>query len=309
MAEPGLKPAQMRLILSVARHGQLQRAAEELALTQPAASRMLTEVERTLRVPLFHRHAKGMTPTEAGALVFRRARAALYEIGAITTELDDLKVGRAGSVRVGSVTGPAVGVLVPAIRTVKREAPGAAITVDVAPSRQLIADLVDGRLDFALARILPEHDSRLFDAKPMQDERVALLVRAGHPLARAGRVTLTELHDFEWVMQERGAPIREAMLEAFAGVGLGEPRDSVNSSSLVFTIGYLARSDAIAPVSREVAELLHGTQPAPRMAELRLQRSLRVSPYFLLTLRARPLSPLAERLRDAVLAAGSPGRP
>ncbi|MFN7052400.1 MAG: LysR family transcriptional regulator, partial [Gemmobacter sp.] len=215
---PTLKPAQLRLLTAIARHGQLQLAAAEVSLTQPAASRMLAEIERSLGAPVFLRQPKGMEPTEIGQIVLRRAQAMLREMRSMAAEVQALREGFGGAVRVGAVTGPAVGYLVPAIRQIKRDSPGAEITVDVAPSRDLLRHLAAGDLDFALARVLPEYDSRDFDIRPMRDEKVALLVREDHPLARAPVVTLTELMDYEWIMQDRGAPIREATLEAFGAV-------------------------------------------------------------------------------------------
>lgn len=302
-----LKPAQLRLIVEVAESGQLQIAAAATSMTQPAASRMLAEIERAVGAPLFLRQPKGMELTEIGAVMVRRARAMLREMRSMAAEVQALREGQGGAVRVGAVTGPAVGYLVPAIRAIKREAPDAEITVDVLPSRDLLRQLTAGEMDFALARVLPEFDSREYEIHPMRDEKVALLVRAGHPLARAPRVTFTELTDYEWIMQERGAPIREATLEAFGAVGLAEPRNIVNSPSLLLTIAYLSRSDAIAGMSEEVAQLLTQPPVSAGFAVLTMPREVRVSPYYMLNLRRRPLSPVAARLRELVIAHSEAG--
>lgn len=293
-----LKPAQLRLIRQIEMHGQLQVAAEALAMTQPAASRMLAEIERLVGAPLFIRQPKGMEPTEIGLAVLRRTRAILREMASIETDVRGLREGHAGAVRVGAVTGPAVSHLVSAIRQVKQEAPDADITVDVMPSSTLLTRLEAGEMDFVLARILPEFDSRNFSILPMRDERVAFIARSAHPLARAPSVTLIEIAGSEWIMQQRGAPIREATMAAFAGVGLAEPANVVNSPSLLLTIAYLAQSDAIAPVSQEVADLLIDPPVSAGFSQLRVRQDLRVSPYYLLALRRRPLSPLALRLRE-----------
>lgn len=299
-----LKPAQLRLIHEIAEHGQLQLAAEAVGLTQPAASRMLAETERQLATTLFTRHARGMELTEGGRLVLRRARIILREMGTMASELRSLHAGLGGSVRVGAVTGPAVRYLVTAIRQVKEEAPNAEITVDVLPSRDLLTLLAAGEMDFVLSRILPEFDSRDFNILPLQDEKVALLVRAGHPLARAPVVTLAELQGHEWIMQQRGAPIREAALGAFAALGLSEPRNVVNSPSTLLTLAYVAQSDAVAPLSDEVAELLIRPPVRAGFVALPVANDIRVSPYYLLDLLRRPLSPLALRLRERLLALG-----
>ena len=221
-------------------------------------------------------------------------------MASIEADVRALRGGYAGTVRVGAVTGPAISYLVSAIRRIKEESPGADITVDVMPSRDLLLHLAAGEMDFVLGRILPEFDSDSFNILPMADEKVALMARADHPLARARLVTLTELVGQEWIMQQRGAPIREATLAAFAGVGLSEPDNIVNSPSLLLTIAYLAQSNAITPVSREVAELLIQPPVGAGFTILPTPRPIRVSPYFLLDLKRRPLSPLAKRLRDAV---------
>jgi DNA-binding transcriptional LysR family regulator len=257
--------------------------------------------------PLFLRQPKGMELTEIGAVMVRRARAMLREMRSMAAEVQALREGQGGAVRVGAVTGPAVGYLVPAIRAIKREAPDAEITVDVLPSRDLLRQLTAGEMDFALARVLPDFDSREFEIHPMRDEKVALLVRAGHPLARAPRVTFTELTDYEWIMQERGAPIREATLEAFGAVGLAEPGNIVNSPSLLLMIAYLSRSDAIAGMSEEVAQLLTQPPVSAGFAVLTMPREVRVSPYYMLNLRRRPLSPVAARLRELVIAHSEAG--
>ncbi|KGJ07298.1 LysR family transcriptional regulator (plasmid) [Paracoccus versutus] len=297
-----LKPAQLRLIQQIAETGQLQLAAERVGMTQPAASRMLAEIENQVGAQLFLRQPKGMEPTEIGRAVLRRARVILREMFSMASEVQALREGFGGALRVGAVTGPAVSYLVSAIREIKQGAPDADITVDVMPSRELLLHLAAGEMDFVLARILPEFDSQDFNILPMRDEKVAFLVRSSHPLGRAAPVTLTELAGQEWIMQQRGAPIREAALAAFADVGLSEPKNIVNSPSLLLTIAYLAQSDAVAPMSEEVAELLIRPPVGAGFAMLQVPHEIRVSPYYLLDLKRRPLSPLALRLREKLVA-------
>jgi DNA-binding transcriptional LysR family regulator len=296
-----LKPAQLRLLRAIEDQGKLQSAAEACAMTQPAASRMLAEIERAVAAPLFLRQPTGMQPTEIGRQVLRRARVILREMQRMSTDVEALRDGYAGSVHVGAVTGPAVSYLVQAIRDIKAEAPEAEINVDVMPSRDLLGHLAAGEMDFVLGRILPEFDSRDFNILPLRDEKVSFLVRAEHPFARAPQVTLTELSESEWIMQQRGAPIREAALAAFASVGLPEPKNIVNSPSLLFTIAYLAQGNAVAPISDEVADLLTKPPVSAGLKKLPVLRDLRVSPYYLLSLRRQPMSPLALRLRDALI--------
>lgn len=297
-----LKPAWLALLQEIAEHGQLQSAAVTLGMTQPAASRMLAEIEARVGGALFLRQPKGMTPTETGMQVIRRARVILREMTSMAADLQNLREGFAGSVRIGAVTGPAVRFLVQAVREVKQLAPAADITIDAMPSRDLLALLTAGELDMAIGRILPEFDSQALNILPMGDEKVSFMVRADHPLARAASVTLTELHGYEWIIQSRGAPIREATLAAFAGLGLSEPVNVVSSPSILLTLAYLAGGDAVAPLSDEVARLLIQPPVKAGFVVLKVPHDIRVAPYYLLDLRRRPLSPLALRLRERLIA-------
>lgn len=297
-----LKLSQLRLLSEIAIHGQLQLAADAIAVTQPAASRMLAEIERQLGTPLFIRQPRGMEPTPAGQSVLRRVEVVLREMRSMVVDVDLLKRGLAGSVSVGAVTGPAVSRLVAAIREVKAAAPTAKISVDVMPSRDLLRQLMAGEMNFVLARILPEFDGHAFEVTPMHHEKIVIVVRANHPLARAPVVTLTELASYEWVMQQRGSPICEAVVNAFAQEGLSEPGNVVSSPSILLSMAYLAQSNAVTPMVQEVASLLTQPPVGAGFSVLRLPREVRVSPYYLLRLRRAPLTPLALHLRDRLLA-------
>lgn len=137
----------------------------------------------------------------------------------------------------------------------------------------------------------------------MCDEKIVFLVREGHPLTRALTVTLTELSDYEWILQQRGSPIRDATMTAFANVGLSEPANIINSPSMLMTVAYLAQSDAIAPMAEEVASLFIQPPVNAGFVRLNVPYDIRVSPYYLLHLRRRPLTPLAVNLREKLVQA------
>lgn len=297
-----LRPAQARLIAAIAERGQLQLAAQACQMTQPAASRALAEVERALNAPLFRRTPKGMEPTVIGSIVARRAQRIVLELRDMDRDLRDLRAGRGGRVRVGAVTGPALGYVVPAIQELKQTAPRADISVDVAPSIILSDALLRGDLDFALARIPADVEPADFDIAPARDEKVSLVVRAGHPLAGATAVDLADLATLPWVLQERGAPIRNAVDAGFAAIGRPSPADVVTTSSLLVIIAMLVDTDAVAAMTDEVAELIMSDRVAARFRRLDVRRPIEVEPYLLLKSRYRVLSPLAQRLYTLVQA-------
>ncbi len=294
-----LKPRHLRLIQRIGETRQLQSAAHMLAMSQPAASRVLAEIEAEVGAPLFIRHPKGMEPTLLGETFLRHARVILNELDSLESEVAGLRSGEAGEVRVGSVTGPTVGVLVPAIRAVREDAPGIQATIEVGPSGQLVRGLEEGRFDFVIARLPPGYDSRQFRIYPARNEVVRLVVRAGHPMLGQPR-RLSELLGYEWVIQDRGTPIRMSVESALHEAGLAAPERITNSSSLLVVLSILGGADAIAPQSQEVADVLTGNRIGDSFATLDLKDDLAVAPYFVIHNRSQQLHRAAERVMQEV---------
>lgn len=289
-----------RLIHAVVEHGQLAIAAKLLSLTQPAASRMLAEVEKLVGAPVFERHPKGMSPTPIGAVLARRAGDLLFGHEETLREIETFKAGRTGTVRVGAVTGGAVAFVVPAIQALKAEAAGADIHVDVAHSEALMQGLMAGDYDFVLSRIPAGYDARQYELHRGRVEEILFLVRANHPLVRHDQVALADLAGFNWVIQASGTPLRQAVEEAFLARGIPVPSEIVNTTSLLVTMAYLTSSDSVSPISREVAELLGASTPGASILPLKVRESIVISPYHLVSRRQHSNSPVAQRLMDLV---------
>lgn len=296
-----LRPAHLALIVRIAEIGKLHLAAERTAMSQPAASRILADIERRAGTDLFERGPGGMRPTAAGQAVVKHARSILEGLDNLDREIGLVRSGRAGAVRIGTVTGPATGSVVPAIRACRSRAPDLEVTVEVLPSVPLVAGLAERQFDFILARIPPEADARAFHLTPARTEKVTLLVDRGHPLAGRAGVGLSDLLDHEWVVQERVSPIRSAVEAAFRVRGLPTPARVTNSSSLLVALAMLEGSKVIAPQSDEVARLIERQGGGQGPVRLDLEDTITVSPFFVIRNRAHELSRAAEMVLDEVL--------
>lgn len=288
-----------RLIQAISETGQLSEAAEKLSITQPAASRSLAETERMLGQALFVRHPKGMKPNVIGSALCRRAEAILAELDLAETEVAAVISGHSGTVRVGAVTGAAVGYTVPAIQALKREAPDVEIQVIVAPSVQLMDGLLEGDLDFILARVPPAINPRRLKILRGRAESLAFIVRKDHRLSCARDVSLIDLVELPWIMQSRGMPIRTGVEAAYIEAGIELPSDVVDSASLLVTLAYLSSSDAVSPVAREVADMITQSELGG-FHELQMSDTVTLSPYHLIHQKDRQLNPVTRQLLNLV---------
>ena len=289
-----LKSIHLRLVLQVALTGKLQAAAEEIALSQPAASRMLAEIEKLVGAALFTRHAKGMVPTPIGEAVVRHARQILQDLDKLDMDVAQIASGRAGSVRIGTVTGPAVGLVVPVVRAMRAQAPEVEFNIEVAPSTTLMRGLDEGIFDFVVARPAQDYQRQSYRIYPANREVVSMLVSGGHPMAQKKAVRLKDLREFDWIIQDHGTPIRAAVETAFLTNRVLMPSQITNTSSLLVALALLEESTAVAPQSQEVVKLLTDSALNMNVVRLDIVEDILVSPCFVIARADRELSPLAE---------------
>ncbi|ROZ69591.1 LysR family transcriptional regulator, partial [Ramlibacter sp. WS9] len=79
--------------------GNLRKAAEQLAISQPAVTKALQEIESQMGATLFERHPKGVTATQVGSAAVQHARLAISESQRLQETLDGLQAGHIGRVR------------------------------------------------------------------------------------------------------------------------------------------------------------------------------------------------------------------
>ena len=299
----GLKLAHLRLMAALGETGALGIAAGRLGMTQPAASRLLAEVEEIAGRPVHRREGRGLALTPEGEALSRRAARALSELGAAEREMADLGRGLSGHVRLGSVTGPALDRVLPALRAARFALPGVTCEVEVAPSDPLGDLLLAGGLDFALARLPEGRDPALFDMAPLGEEPVSLVVRPGHALARRPRLSPEDLLDYDWVMPGPGTLLRRTVLERLAALGLPPPPGRLSTSSFLLILAMLRESNAIAPLATAVARRFAASPeagPEGGLVILPLDLGIVVPSFGVMTLRDARLTPAAQRLRELI---------
>ncbi|HYD99474.1 MAG TPA: LysR family transcriptional regulator [Alphaproteobacteria bacterium] len=301
-----LKLRHLQLFVALDDQRNLFRAAAQLNMSQPAASKLLGDIEEALGVRLFERLPRGVEPNWYGDIMIRRARIVLAELEQAAGEIAALRAGDSGSVAIGTVMAPAVEIVVDAIEAVRRDHPRLQIAVEVETSVHLVERVRDGRLDFAIGRIPRGVDPAPFSYDEIGEEEMSIICRHDHPLLGREAGPLAELLDYTWVLQPRGTLLRQRVDALFQSAGLTPPQRVIDSPSVMMATAMVARSNALAVVATALAAL-HCTPG--RAAILPRPERLSVEPYGLIRLRDRPLSPGAMTLLRAVQALAWPAAP
>jgi DNA-binding transcriptional LysR family regulator len=292
-----LKIRQLVLLIELARHGSVIHAAEAAHLTQPAASKLLGELEHALGVQLFERLPRGVAPTSYGQVMMRRAGAALAEMDAAYQEVMELLSGMSGRVNVGTVLTPSAGLVPMAINLLKTRHARLHVSVSVDLSKVLIERLRAGDLDLVVGRILDSAVAAELNFEPITDEPHSLIVRANHPLLGLSSHSLEELVRQGWILPPYGSILRDRLTALFLSHGLEPPAETVETSSLPVIANLLVGSNMVAPLPEELVQPYLQTG---MLAVLPFDLGVRMDMYGIVTRRNHQFSPGAEAMLTAL---------
>jgi DNA-binding transcriptional LysR family regulator len=248
-----IKTRQLMLLIAIGDAGNIHRAAQVLNISQPAASKLLKDLEDALGIALFERLPRGMRPTWYGEAMIRHARMALASLAQAGSELEALKTGRFGDVNVGAITGPALSLLPQAMTIIAREHPDLRVQLDVESSDVLLERLTQSKLDIMIGRLFEMHDKSNLSYERLSDEPVCAIARPGHPMLSSRTLTLKQLEQAPWIVPPMGSVLRHRFELMFQEAGLGIPPHLIETGSILFTTKMLQESDFITVVPADVA--------------------------------------------------------
>lgn len=191
----------LRTVRAIADTGSLTKAAAALGLAQPALSAQLRRIEKALGGPLFDRDHTGARPTPLGELVLERARVVLPAVSELQAEAVRFANARGAMerFRLGGTHGPLLGGLVDRLAEAHPAAPVSTYTSWSVS--EISAQLIDGRLDFALIGACgesPPPDADRLTWQVVGIDPVFVMLPEDHPLAGEPELELSALADECW---------------------------------------------------------------------------------------------------------------
>lgn len=295
-----LKTRQLAFLVHLDDERSTARAAVAAGLTQPAASKLLHQVESELGVKLFERHSRGVAPTCYGEILIRRARLALSEIGLAREEIKAVSSGLSGRAAIGTVLSPGTHLVPMAVAQIKLRCPGIAVHVEIGSSRTLVEKLLQGELDMVVGRLLDTARSDELDYEPLEtDEPHSVIASAQHPLASRKDLQLQELVEEPWIFPPPGSLLRERLSALFVQHGLSAPRNIVETACLPVITSLLQHSNMLVALPEEA---VHSACKAGTLTVLLRKLSLNMGAYGIIVRRNNECSPAAQlmlkRLRE-----------
>jgi DNA-binding transcriptional LysR family regulator len=300
-----LRTRHLLLLTAIGEEGNIHRAAEMMNMSQPAASRLLRDLEQIVGAELFDRLPRGVRANCCGESLIRHARSALSSLDKAAGEIDELKSGRTGHVNVGAISGPAIGLVPRAVAQVAREHPRITIQLQVDSSDRLLEALQEGKIDIMVGRLLDRQEMSNYTYDRLADEPVSAIVRRQHPLLSAGDLGIGELAEEPWVVPPRGSILRHRFDLMFREAGFDSPKRLIETASPMVVTRLLEETDFLAVLATDVANYYAACN---LIAKLGVPLSCNMDSYGVITRKDWLLSPAAKVMRLALLHAAGLNR-
>jgi DNA-binding transcriptional LysR family regulator len=296
---------QYQQIGALDRYRHFGRAAEALAISQPALSRSIQALEKQLGVTLFERSKRGVSPTRAGLLLLKHGHRILSAVADLESDFNELE-GRGGST-LAIVCGhyPAELSVPGALSRLMQDRPQLQFQMEVTNWTRVAELLEHGTSDLAITELTASSRSIQLASELLNDREILLLVHPAHPLTKLRDPDLDDLLAYPWVSSQ--IPPRAASLFGDAPVPAGDvDPDSgifvpkIVVSSVATALRLLGDSDAvgIAPISTAWPFLQRG-----ELCRVRYRAPWMRLNYGFMWDAQRPLPPVArvfmQRVREA----------
>lgn len=231
----------LRCLCAVVEAGSFRGAAGRVHRSQPAVSQQIKALERALGHRLVER-GTGL-PTDIGRLVHERARALVLAADGLAQEVADHEAASSRELRVGTSDTLALYLLPPCVGRFQREMPAVRLLLYSRHSDDVVAEVLDGRLDLGLVTLPEAHPG--LEAEPLTTQRLALAVPAGHPLAGRRRATLAQVGDAPFLLLESRTRTGALLREHFRRAGF-QPNVALDSGSFEVIKRYVSEGVGLA---------------------------------------------------------------
>lgn len=239
-----LKVQDLRMIIALSKQRTILRAAEAMQLSQPAITKRLQDLEKDLGVTLFHRMSRGVEPTPYGEILIKHAHIILNQIRHAEGEVSDLSDGEGGRLSIGVPVSAASQLVADSITKLLEVRRNVQITLAEDYNIRLVPALKRGDIDLIIGR-LPSEKQEDIDSVYLYDEKLVVVARAEHPLAKENKIKKKELLNHKWMLPLRDSIMYMEIESYFKQEGLSMPQTSIFSLSHIGSMKVIRANDLI----------------------------------------------------------------
>ena len=240
---------QLRALIAMSDAGNFTLAARAVGISQPSLHRAARDLERLSGLSLFQKTGQGIALTRSAQVLAQHAKLAFTELEQGFAEIAAARGIDTGRIVVGAMPLPRTFVVPQAITMLTERHPEVAVQVIDGPYDDLLHGLRHGEIDLLVGALRDPVPIDDVEQEVLFFDPLAIVARAGHPLAGRERVTLDDLEAFPWVVPRVGTPTRTHFEAMFSAAEHQPPAGLVETSSLILIRGLLLASDRLTMIS------------------------------------------------------------
>jgi len=287
-----LKLRDLHILLAVIQHGSMAKASAALAISQPAVSKAIADMEHAVGLRLLDRSRHGIEATAYGEALVKHGRAIFDELRLATQELDFLADPAVGELRIGSQEYMAAGLLPAIIDRFSRQYPRIDVTVvQVVFATAHYRELRERNIDLLLGRMDPPFTEGDLECEMLFDDQPVIVAGRRSRLARSRQLQLADLAGERWILPPPSSPNGIAVAELFHAAGVELPHGPLITLSVHLSLQLVATGRFVALHGGSL--LRFGGKNWP-VQVLPVRLPVRPRPVAIMRLKNRTLSPVAQ---------------
>jgi len=194
--------AQLETFLAVASYGGFHRAAAALRISQPAVSARIRALEDSLASRLFERGPGGFSLSPAGKTLRPHAEQLLHQVAVARQAVHELRQASGGALPIAASLSICTYLLPEVLKKYQTGHPEVVVSVRSGNSAEVLKMVLDGEVDFGLARSLHHPEVETIS---LRDDPLMLVGHPRHPATAKRRVSLEELESLPLIAYDRGS--------------------------------------------------------------------------------------------------------
>lgn len=286
-----LKLRELYIVSAVVQLGSMAKAAEQLAMSQPAVSDAVAKCEATLGVRLLDRNRRGVEPTIYARALLKRGDVIFDELRQGLRDIEFLKNPASGEVRIACSEALAAGFVPALVQEFAQRCPLVNFhLVEENTATMKFRELRDRNVDLAIGFVSGPASDDNFDIEVLFEDQLFVVAGAQSKWARRRKITLDELAGEPWILGASGNAVRSIVADAFRNCGLALSKEKVTSNSAHIRLHLLATGRYLSVFAGCVVR--HNSERWA-LARLPVDLGKRKLPVAIVTVRNRILSPAA----------------
>lgn len=251
---------QLSHFVAVVDSGNLSRAADRVAISQPALTRSIKNLEDALGVNLLDRKPRGVVPTEAGMTLYHHAKMVLNECNRLKVDVRAFQRGLSGTVQVGIAAMFSTHIIDTVAGEMAHAHPGVSMVITQGFFEELLRELMDGRLDVIFANFPPVAVPAEFTVEALSTVTSSIVAGSRHPVLKRRPLKKSDLVDQNWVVADQ-PHAQDFHEQFFTSDGLPVPRTIVRTNSLPLMMSLLLQNEFLMALPEQMLarELEAGT--------------------------------------------------